>query len=76
MCNGKLMATNHRVLDIGIDRYSVPMFYEPSYDGDVSKTLDGRQNPLVGKYKKYGPWMTNRASMFAEYATTDFGIAD
>ena len=30
----------------------------------------------IGEYKKYGPWMTNRTSMFVEYKTTDFGIID
>ena len=30
----------------------------------------------AGEYKKYGPWMTNRTSMFVEYKTTDFGIID
>lgn len=29
--NYKLKATKHRVLDIGIDRYSSPFFFEPHY---------------------------------------------
>lgn len=74
MVDGKFKATNHRVIDLGRDRYSVPLFYEMHFDGDISKSLGGKTiNP---KLSKYGPWMTNRTSMFAEYATTDFGIAD
>lgn len=74
MVDYKLIATNHRVLDSGVDRYSVPLFFEPSYDGDISKTVFGNPNVMAGHFKRYGPWMTNRTSMFAEYATTDFGI--
>jgi len=29
--NGKLKATKHRVLDIGVERYSSPYFFEPHY---------------------------------------------
>ena len=72
--DGKFKATNHRVIDLGMDRYSVPFFYEMHFDGDISKSISGKViNPLISKY---GPWMTNRTSMFAEYATTDFGIVD
>jgi len=29
--NGTLKATQHRVLDIGVERYSSPYFFEPHY---------------------------------------------
>ena len=74
MVDGKFKATNHRVIDLGTDRFSVPLFYEMHFDGDVSRSLSGKVINSV--FQKYGPWMTNRTSMFAEYATTDFGIAD
>jgi len=74
MVDGKLKATNHRVIDLGNDRFSVPLFYEMRFDADVSRSLSGKVINSI--YQKYGPWMTNRTSMFAEYATTDFGIAD
>ena len=74
MVNEKFKATNHRVIDLGTDRYSVPFFFEPAFDADISKAVNGDIINTV--YPKYGPWMTNRTSQFKEYATTDFGIAD
>ena len=74
LVDGQFKATNHRVIDLGTDRYSVPLFYEMQFDGDVSKSISGKI--INAEFPKYGPWMTNRTSMFAEYATTDFGIAD
>lgn len=76
MLDGKAVATNHRVLDISTDRYSALLFYEPCFDADLSKSFFGNKNMLVGNFTKYGPWMTNRTSMFAESASTDFGVAD
>ena len=32
MTNGELKATEHRVIDLGQDRYSAPMFVEPHFD--------------------------------------------
>lgn len=74
LVDGQFKATNHRVIDLGTDRYSVPLFYEMHFDGDTSKSISGKI--VNAEFPKYGPWMTNRTSMFAEYATTDFGIAD
>ena len=37
--NFKLKATNHRVLDIGIERYSSPFFLEPAYSTVVPANL-------------------------------------
>ena len=76
MTKERLIATNHRVLDIGRDRYSVPIFMECHFDADISKTVDGDVNKYVEPFKKYGPWMANRTSQFYEYATTDFGVVD
>jgi Isopenicillin N synthase and related dioxygenases len=72
----KLVATNHRVLDIGVDRYSAPFFLEPEYDADVSKTIFGNTVKSLGKFKRYGPYMANRTRMFAETATIDWGHFD
>lgn len=72
----RLVATNHRVLDIGVERFSVPFFLEPQYDGDISRTVYGKKVKSVGKLTKYGPYMTNRTRMFAEYSKMDWGILD
>ena len=32
MTNGELKATEHRVIDLGQDRFSAPMFVEPNFD--------------------------------------------
>lgn len=72
----RLVATNHRVLDIGVSRYSVPFFLEPNYDGDISKTIYGNEIKGLGEYKTYAKYMTNRTRMFAEYKTIDWGYAD
>ena len=47
----RLKATKHRVRDIGVERYSLPFFFEPRYDAkfffpDDSKTI------------VYGQWLT------------------
>jgi len=76
MTGHRYKATYHRVIDLGTDRFSAPFFFEPHFDADVSKTIYGKSITGVGEYKKYGPWMTNRTSMFVEYKTTDFGIID
>ncbi|CAH1781592.1 unnamed protein product [Owenia fusiformis] len=73
---GRLKSTMHRVIDLGEDRYSVPFFYEPQFDTDISKTFDGKEIESIGRYHRYGPWMCNRTSQFKEYATTDFGVLD
>jgi len=33
--NNELKATWHRVLDIGVDRYSSPFFFEPKYTAEI-----------------------------------------
>ena len=76
MVENRLVATNHRVIDIGISRYSVPFFLEPRYDGDLSKTIYGNMLKSVGKFTTYGRYMTNRTRMFAEYASVDWGYID
>ena len=37
--NFKLKATKHRVLDIGIERFSSPFFLEPKYSALIPRSL-------------------------------------
>lgn len=53
LTGGRLKSTYHRVRDTGIERYSVPFFFEPRFDGrfefpDDSSTI------------YYGPWVLQR----------------
>lgn len=64
----KFRATRHRVLDIGVDRFSVPFFLEPSYFSDVGVNL-------IKKYtgeeshepEKYGCYMIRVAKYERKY---------
>ena len=70
MMGGRFKATRHRVLDIGVDRYSVPFFLEPSFDGDIglnwmSKiTGDGPEHEV----EKYGPWLLKQMKHIKKYS--------
>ncbi|XP_076029600.1 uncharacterized protein LOC143018236 [Oratosquilla oratoria] len=73
----KLKATYHRVIDFGSDRYSVPFFFEPSYEADMNIRLPdleaGVQSEVTQREKKdgdrieYGPWLMKRLAQFCEY---------
>ena len=39
ICNDRIIATMHRVIDIGVDRYSVPFFFEPKYNARIPLNL-------------------------------------
>jgi isopenicillin N synthase-like dioxygenase len=39
--NYKLKATKHRVLDIGVERFSSPFFFEPNYSAKIPVSLSG-----------------------------------
>lgn len=49
---GKFKATYHRVRDTGIDRFSIPFFFEPRSDAK----FEFPDSSVV----TYGPWMVNR----------------
>ena len=69
MMGGRFKATHHRVLDIGVDRYSVPFFLEPSFDGDIglnwmSKvTGEGPEHEV----ERYGPWLLKQVKYIKKY---------
>lgn len=62
MMGNRVKATRHRVLDIGVDRFSVPFFLEPAFDGDIgvnfmSQYGEGDDDHVV---EKYGPWVLKK----------------
>lgn len=69
MMGGRFKATRHRVIDIGVDRYSAPFFLEPSFDGDIGlnfMSIHGGEGPehIV---EKYGPWVLNQMKHVKKY---------
>lgn len=72
---GRLKATRHRVRDLRVDRYSVPFFLEPRYDGDLSCRMFGDdegvdnsvQNGGNEAIKHYGPWLIDKMRNKPEY---------
>ena len=66
--NYELKATKHRVLDIGVERFSSPFFFEPHYAARIPKLL--KEDAL--KYDKddeliYGDWVIEKMRMFGEW---------
>jgi isopenicillin N synthase-like dioxygenase len=59
--NNKLVATLHRVRATQADRYSIPFFYEPSYDASI--------DPINGSTRTYGDYLNERMSAWVEYTT-------
>lgn len=53
LTGGRFKSTYHRVRDMGIERYSVPFFFEPRFDGKFDFPDD-----LGTIY--YGPWVIQR----------------
>lgn len=77
MSGDRFKATGHRVMDPGIDRYSVAFFFEPHARTDVNVTLaelgQDIERPASHKPELYANWMVTRTKVFYEYRDTDFG---
>ena len=69
MMGGRFKATRHRVLDIGVDRYSVPFFLEPSYDGDIGENFMSKATGKGPEHtvEPYGPWMIQQVKYVKKY---------
>ena len=67
LTNGRMKATNHRVLFNQEERISIPFFFEPSYDFVLDpKYLDIREN-LIYNINNYEDFLTNSLKKFVEY---------
>jgi len=69
MMGGRFKASRHRVIDIGVDRFSVPFFLEPGYDGDIGVNF---MSKFTGKgpaheVERYGPWLLHRMKYEKQY---------
>lgn len=72
MSGGRFKATRHRVIDTNVDRFSVPFFFEPRNDADITRVMPApqtanRQVLESGGSKLYGPWLIEKMKSFAEY---------
>jgi len=53
--NFKLKATEHRVLDIGVERYSSPFFMDPKYSAVIPSNILNAEEEGVEPPIRYGP---------------------
>lgn len=69
MLGGRFKATNHRVLDIGQDRYSVPFFLGPRFDADIGINFLSLHNDGGPEHipEKFGPWVFHRMKHEMQY---------
>jgi isopenicillin N synthase-like dioxygenase len=69
MMGGRFKATRHRVMDIGIDRYSVPFFLSPSYNSDVGINFMSKYEKGGPEHvpERYGPWVLHRIKHEVKY---------
>jgi isopenicillin N synthase-like dioxygenase len=63
--NYKLKSTKHRVLDIGIERYSNPFFLDPKYSAKIPSNIFDDENK---EYITYGDWLIDKmTSTYGEW---------
>jgi len=62
--NYKLKATKHRVLDIGVERFSSPFFFEPHYAARIPTEVGRATDDDVFVY---GDWVIEKMREFGEF---------
>ena len=72
--NFRLKATEHRVMDIGVARFSSPFFFEPKSSSIIPSNIlnsaeDQAEPPVV-----YGRWLAHQMKRFGEWK--DFELAE
>lgn len=66
--NFTLKATFHRVVDLGVERYSSPFFMEPKYSAVIPTNLLAPEEQEKEKPIVYGPWLIrNIARKYKEW---------
>jgi len=54
----QIMSVRHRVKDIQRERFSIPFFFNPSFDADISSSIHGKKTPAGEHSETFGEWMT------------------
>ena len=65
----RLKATKHRVLDIGVERYSSPFFFEPRYAASIPSTIEHLTSASEITDEEcvyFGHWVIGKMSLFGE----------
>nr|AIW06467.1 putative isopenicillin-n-synthase [Lampocteis cruentiventer] len=57
LADGQIKAVRHRVKQVGFVRHSIPCFFNPSFDADISTSISGRVTAAGEKYTIFGEWM-------------------
>ena len=66
LTEGKLKATNHRVLWNKKKRMSIPFFFEPSYDFKMHDSFFNKE-PSLNLGQRYEQFLNNSLKKFVEY---------
>jgi isopenicillin N synthase-like dioxygenase len=61
----KLKATKHRVLDIGVERFSSPFFLEPKYSALIPTNLLNKEQE--GEAEQFGILIMRKLRGYAEW---------
>jgi isopenicillin N synthase-like dioxygenase len=69
---GLLKATKHRVVDIGVERFSCPFFLEPCYLARIPSNLSDKEAPDF----IYGEYCIEKNSYFGEYKNFEKTVAE
>lgn len=65
--NFKLKATKHRVLDIGIERFSSPFFFEPKYTAVIRANILADSEEKSEEDVVFGDWLSSRILEYIEW---------
>ncbi len=66
---GQLKATKHRVLDIGIERFSSPYFLEPRYAASIPSSITHLTSVTENTDEEsvyYGHWVIGKQGLYGE----------
>nr|AIW06479.1 putative isopenicillin-n-synthase [Lampea lactea] len=55
--DNQIVSVRHRVIEIPLTRYSIPFFFNPSFDADISVSMTGKRTEAGQKYQIFGEWM-------------------